>query len=197
MQIDLFPDEPTSGGNRLEEYVEMFWSGQRIYDEVLKVVGANKSKLKWVKINPNGVDIGVSSVERIENDAVATIDGERRELNAPMTSCKPQNGMYILGPGVYVVRLNVAVRMPSKAIGLSMPRSTLIRLGVVKCETAVFDPGYEGIGAQTIYIPISQLRIAENERWFQFIVADAMETGMTYTGRYQGEGIQKKRKSKQ
>jgi deoxycytidine triphosphate deaminase len=66
----------------------------------------------------------------------------------------------------------------------------------VKSETAVFDPGYEGIGIQTVYIPIKELRIAENERWFQFIVSEAMETGMTYAGRYQGEGMQKKRASK-
>jgi deoxycytidine triphosphate deaminase len=174
----------------------MFWSGRRIYDEVMKVVEANKDRLQFVKINPCGVDIGVSNVDRIEDDAVATIDGERRELNVPMTSCRPKDGMYVLKPGVYVVRLNVAVKIPPNAIGLSMPRSTLIRLGVVKCETAVFDPGYEGMGIQTVYIPIKELRIAESERWFQFIVADAMETGMTYMGRYQGEGMQKKRLSK-
>jgi deoxycytidine triphosphate deaminase len=178
--------------NRLEENVDMFWSGQRIYDEVLKVVETNKNHLKWVKINPCGVDIGVSSVDRIEDNAVATIDGERRELDTPLTTCKPRDGMYVLKPGVYVVRLNVAVRIPPNAIGFSMPRSTLIRLGVVKSETAVFDPGYEGIGIQTVYIPIKELRIAENERWFQFIVADASKTGAVYAGRYQGEGIQNK-----
>jgi deoxycytidine triphosphate deaminase len=167
----------------------MFWSGRRIYDEVMKVVEANKDRLQFVKINPCGVDIGVSNVDRIEDNAVATIDGERRELNMPMASCRSNNGMYVLKPGVYVVRLNVAVKIPPNAIGFSMPRSTLIRLGVVKSETAVFDPGYEGIGIQTVYIPIKELRIAENERWFQFIVADAMETGMTYSGKYQGEGI--------
>jgi deoxycytidine triphosphate deaminase len=170
----------------------MFWSGQRIYDEVLKVVEANKNKLKFVKINPSGVDIGVSSVDRIEGNSVATIDGERRELDKPMTPCKPQDGMYTLEAGVYVVRLNVAVRMPTNAVGFSFPRSTLNRLGVIKSETAIFDPGYEGIGVQTVYIPIKQMRIAENERWFQFVVADTVKTGMTYTGRYQGEGIRKK-----
>jgi deoxycytidine triphosphate deaminase len=176
----------------LEEAARMFWSGQKIYDEILKVVESNKDRLKYLKINPCGVDIGVSSVDRIDDNAIATIDGERRELNMTMTSCKLQNGMYALGPGVYVVRLNVAVKMPPNAIGLSMPRSTLIRLGVVKCETAVFDPGYEGIGIQTVYIPIKELRIGENERWFQFIVSDAMETGMIYDGKYQREGMQER-----
>jgi deoxycytidine triphosphate deaminase len=179
----------------LEEYIVMFWSGQRIYDDVLKVVEANKNKLKLVKINPCGVDIGVSSVDRIETNSVATIDGERRELDESMTPCKPQDGMYTLKMGVYVVRLNVAVRIPPNAVGFSFPRSTLNRLGVIKSETAIFDPGYEGIGVQTVYVPISQLRIAENERWFQFIVGDTMEGGMTYAGRYQGEGIRKNSKA--
>ena len=179
----------------LEECNSVFWSGQRIYDEILKVVEDNKNKLKLVKVNPCGVDIGVSAVDRIENNSIATIDGERRELDLPTTSCKPKAGMYTLGQGVYVVRLDVAVRMPPNAVGFSFPRSTLNRLGVIKSETAIFDPGYEGIGVQTVYIPIGQLRIAENERWFQFAVADSMETGMTYSGRYQGEGIQKKSKA--
>jgi deoxycytidine triphosphate deaminase len=169
----------------------MFWSGQRIYDEVLKVVEANKNKLKFVKINPCGIDIGVSNVDRIQDNAVATIDGERRELDVPMIPCRPTDGMYTLKPGVYVVRLNVAVRMPQNAVGFSFPRSTLNRLGVIKSETAVFDPGYEGFGVQTVYVPIRELRIAENERWFQFMVGDTAETSMTYAGRYQGEGIRK------
>ena len=174
----------------------MFWSGQRIYDEVLKVVEANKGRLQVVKINPCGVDIGVSNIDRIEENATALIDGERRELDIQKVSCKPQDGMYELRRGVYEVRLNVAVKIPPNAIGLCLPRSTLNRLGIIKSETAVFDPGYEGIGVQTVYIPIKGLRIAENERWFQFVVADAMKASQTYNGRYQGEGLQKARRTK-
>ncbi|WXG47083.1 MAG: hypothetical protein WED05_10555 [Candidatus Atabeyarchaeum deiterrae] len=170
----------------------MFWSGQRIFDEVLKVVEANKDALGKLKINPSGVDIGISSAERIQDDAIATIDGERRELDSKTVTYKPHEGYYALPRGVYVVRLNVAVKIPATAIGLSLPRSTLIRLGIIKCETAVFDPGYEGIGIQTVYIPIKELRIAENERWFQFLVADAKNSGMTYSGKYQGEGIRRR-----
>jgi dUTP pyrophosphatase len=169
----------------------MFWSGQRIYDEVLKVVGANKDRLEQLKINPCGVDIGVSNVDRIENNAIATIDGERRELDIQKVTVKPQNRMYELKCGVYEVRLSVAVRIPANAIGLCLPRSTLNRLGIIKSETAVFDPGYEGVGVQTIYVPIKELRIAESERWFQFVVADAMKASQIYNGRYQGEGIRK------
>jgi deoxycytidine triphosphate deaminase len=174
----------------------MFWSGQKIYDEVLKVVETNKDRLQGVKINPCGVDIGVSSIDRIEDGASATIDGDKRELDIPKVTYKPANGIYVLPRGVYEVRLNVAVRIPSNAIGLSLPRSTLNRLGVIKSETAVFDPGYEGIGVQTVYVPIKELRIAEHERWFQFVVSDAVTTGLTYKGRYQGEGIRKKRVAK-
>jgi dUTP pyrophosphatase len=174
----------------------MFWSGQRIYKEVLKVVEANRDRLQGIKINPCGVDIGVSNVDRIEDNATATIDGARRELDMPKISCKPQNGLYSLKRGVYEARLNVAVRIPINAIGLSFPRSTLNRLGVIKSETAVFDPGYEGIGVQTVYVPIKELRIAENERWFQFVVTDAMEASSAYNGRYQGEGIKKARKTR-
>jgi deoxycytidine triphosphate deaminase len=169
--------------------VFVFWSGQRIFDEVMKVVEANKDLPRKVKINPCGVDIGASSVERIEDGSVAFINGDRRELDMKTTNCKPQEGMFVLKRGVHVVHLNVAVKIPVNAIGLSFPRSTLIRLGVIKCETAVFDPGYEGFGVQTVYIPTKELRIAENERWFQFMVADAEKSGLTYKGRYQREGL--------
>ena len=167
----------------------MFWSGQRIFDEVMKVVQGNKDLLGKVKINPCGVDIGASSVERIEDNSVAIINGDRRELDTKTTECRPQEGMFVLKRGVYVVHLNVAVKIPVNAVGLSLPRSTLNRLGVIKSETAVFDPGYEGFGVQTIYVPIKELRIAENERWFQFMVADAEKTGQIYKGRYQREGL--------
>jgi len=167
----------------------VFWSGQRIFDEVMKVVEANKDLSGKVKINPCGVDIGASSVERIEDASVAFIDGDRRELDTKTANCKPQGGMFVLRRGVYIIHLNVAVRIPVNAIGLSLPRSTLNRVGVIKSETAVFDPGYEGFGVQTVYIPIKELRIAENERWFQLMVADAEKTGQIYEGRYQREGL--------
>nr|MDO8098774.1 hypothetical protein [Candidatus Njordarchaeota archaeon] len=167
----------------------MFWSGQRIFDEVMKVVEANKDLSSKAKINPCGVDIGASSVERIEDNTVAFIQGDRRELDMKTTDYKPQRGFFILKRGVHIVHLNVAVKIPVNAIGLSLPRSTLNRLGVIKSETAVFDPGYEGFGVQTVYIPIKELRIAENEPWFQFMVADAEKTGQTYKGRYQREGL--------
>ena len=167
----------------------MFWSGQKIFDEVMKAVEANKDLSSKVKINPCGVDIGASSVEQIEDNSVALIDGDRRELDTKTTNCKPQRGFFILKRGVYIVHLNVAVKIPLNAIGLSLPRSTLNRLGVIKSETAVFDPGYEGFGVQTVYIPIKELRIDQNERWFQFMVADAKKTGQTYKGRYQREGL--------
>lgn len=167
----------------------VFWSGQRIFDEVMKVVEANKDLLGKVKINPCGVDIGASGIERIEDTSVAFIDGDKRELDTKTTNCKPQEGMFVLKRGVYVVHLSVAVRIPLNAIGLSLPRSTLNRLGVIKSETAVFDPGYEGFGVQTVYVPIRELRIAENERWFQFMIAESEKSGLTYKGRYQREGL--------
>ena len=167
----------------------MYWSGQRIFDEVMKVVEANKDLSSKVKINPCGVDIGALSVERIEDNSVAFIDGDRRELDMKTTDCEPQKGFFVLKRGVHIVHLNVAVKIPINAIGLSLPRSTLNRLGVIKSETAVFDPGYEGFGVQTVYIPMKELRIAQDERWFQFMVADAEKTGQTYKGRYQREGL--------
>ncbi|MBI4017384.1 MAG: deoxycytidine deaminase [Candidatus Aenigmarchaeota archaeon] len=139
-----------------------------------------------VKINPNGVDVGVSEVWRIEEHARSTLHGKIRETEPPKTLVTPEGDFFVLAKGVYEVRLSNEVEIPQNAVAMLLPRSTLNRLGVIKSETAVWDSGYKGFGTQTVFVPIHSIRIHRDEKWFQLIFMDAEASG-TYEGHWQNE----------
>lgn len=141
-----------------------------------------------IKIQPAGVDVGVSEVWRISSGAVATLDGETRKVVPSKQLVKPGlDGFYSLRRGVYEVRLANKITVPSDAAVFVHPRSTLNRLGMLKSETGVWDPGYSGYGTQTVYVPISLYRIHVGEMWFQVVFMDAEAVGEAYRGHWQGE----------
>ncbi len=142
-----------------------------------------------VKINPNGVDIGVSEVWKINEDAEIEINGKIRSITPRKEVIKPENDFWILERGVYEVRIASKVTIPKNAIGLLLPRSTFNRLGIIKSETALWDSGYSGYGTQTVFVSVKKAKIHVNEPWFQLVFIDAKEPSQLYNGYYQEEKI--------
>ncbi len=56
-----------------------------------------------------------------------------------------EGGIYKLSPGAYKIRYLEYVKIPEDAIGIALPRSSLLRMGAT-IFSAVWDPGYEGRG---------------------------------------------------
>ncbi len=132
---------------------------------------------------PNGVDLTLDAVfaqtspGRIECGG-KTI-GERREL-------EPDNGMYTLEPGGYIVRYGERIHIPEGHIGFLYPRSSLLRNSCM-LDTAVWDAGYEGRGEGLLEVH-HEITIEHNARIAQLVLATADHDG-TYDGAYQNENM--------
>ncbi|NPA77011.1 MAG: deoxycytidine deaminase [Candidatus Diapherotrites archaeon] len=148
---------------------------------------------EYVKINPAGVDIAPKKIFRIPDGVTAVLDGKTRGFEAGKAvtwdayeEVPPRDGFWILEPGIYVAAFP-RVSVPNDVVGFAYPRSTLNRLGLVKVETAVFDPGYEGEFTQTWLVPI-RAKIRVGEAWVQMVyIRLEAEPEETYDGYWQGE----------
>ncbi len=148
---------------------------------------------EYVKINPAGVDIAPKKIFRIPENVAAVLDGKTRgfERNGTVSwdayeEVSPDGEFWILEPGIYVVAFPKVV-VPEDVVGFAFPRSTLNRLGLIKVQTAVFDPGYEGEFTQTWFVPI-RAKIRAGEAWVQLVYVRLEEMpGETYDGYWQGE----------
>ena len=141
-----------------------------------------------IKINPNGVDVKVSEVWKIDDNTVSVLNGKVRETNPQKKLMEPDDqGFYNLVNGIYEVRIANEVEIPNKFTGMLLPRSSLNRLGMIKSESALWDSGYKGFGTQTIFIPIKLFKIHKNDFWFQFILLSSEESKNLYDGHWQNE----------
>lgn len=156
------------------------WSGKKTAQFV--------SQPPEIKINPNGVDLGVSEVWLIRNDAVSVFNGKTRMTMPEKEKVLPDaEGFYNLQQGTYEVRVANEVSVPLNAVGKLYPRSSLNRLGVIKSDTAIGDSGYRGFCTQTIHVPIKLFRVHKDERWFQLVFEDCEPVEEGYQGHWQGE----------
>jgi deoxycytidine triphosphate deaminase len=156
----------------------MIWTGKRVA-ELIK-------QPPMVGINPNGVDLRVIEVFRIDENSTSVLKGKQR--NVTQNKIEPdEEGFYNLERGLYSVRIANEVSIPRDAVGKLFPRSSLNRLGMIKSETAIWDPGYTGFGTQTVFIGIKKFRIHKDEFWFQFTLEDAEVSDKQYDGHWQGE----------
>ncbi|GAB3703377.1 dUTP diphosphatase [Halorubrum pallidum] len=144
---------------------------------------AGDADLDDTQQQPNGVDLTLGAVfEQAESGFVGRDEkrvGEREEL-------APDDGIYRLDAGAYVVRYGEPVRIPEERIGFVLPRSTLLRNSCT-LDTAVWDAGYEGVGEGRLDVGHA-IDIEPGARIAQLVLAEADHEG-TYTGAYQGENL--------
>ena len=150
------------------------WSG----DEVFKwLMNANPEN-----IQPNGVDLTVSEVYEI------TEMGQLRKESRKIPEYKVLKGeKWSLKPGGYVIRYGEWIKIPLNAVGLVLPRSSLLRMGAT-IYTALWDSGYEGrgIGLLQVFNPHGIL-LEKGSRIAQLIFISARSYG-EYKGIWKKEG---------
>ncbi len=147
----------------------------------------------WVKINPTGVDVAPKVVFRIPEATVYfkgkergfIIDGRFVSLREALEPVKPVDEFYELDPGRYYV-VFPRIRVPLEYTGFAYPRSSFNRLGVIKSQTAVFDPGYEGEWNQT-FLFLTPAKIHVDEAWVQVVFVRNEGVSGRYSGHWQGE----------
>jgi len=146
-------------------------------------VATHIEETEEAQVQPNGVDLTLSAVfEQTSPGRVGRDDktiGDRRERD-------PEDGVYRLDPGGYVVRYGERIHVPREHVGFLYPRSSLLRNSCM-LDTAVWDAGYEGRGEGLleVYHPVELERHA---RVAQLVLAMASHE-TEYNGSYQGENI--------
>jgi dUTP pyrophosphatase len=142
-----------------------------------------------VQINPNGIDLTLRLVQRIEGQGALGFGNTDRRI--PTTSeLKWSSGPLSLTPGIYKVTYNEIVHMPMNLVAIARPRSSLLRCGAT-VETAVWDSGYNGRSESLLVVHNpSGLELLPNARLVQlvfFLNSKPLKKG--YSGRYQRENL--------
>ncbi|MFC7041514.1 deoxyuridine 5'-triphosphate nucleotidohydrolase [Halonotius sp. GCM10025705] len=146
-------------------------------------VGQHITPLDDPQLQPNGVDLTAAAIYEQTDAGQIGCDGktigERREI-------EPDDSVFQLDPGAYVVQYGETVHIPDGHIGFIYPRSSLMRNSCM-LHTAVWDAGYEGKGEGLLEIH-HEIEIEQGARIAQLVLAEADHEG-TYNGSYQGEHV--------
>lgn len=149
-----------------------------------RFVAERLDELTEAQVQPNGVDLTLGAVyEQVEPGRIGREGkrvGERREV-------APEDGVYALDTGSYVVEYGDRVVIPDGHVGFLYPRSSLLRNSCM-LDTAVWDAGYEGRGEGLLEVH-HPIELEAGARIAQLVLAEAAHEG-TYEGSYQGENIE-------
>ncbi len=155
-------------------------SGDEIDLLVKKIVSVDSGEQK----QPAGFDVTVSNIQSFPRTRF-TLGIEKGE-NSALTQVPADGSYFDLDPGAYFVELNEITTIPPDAIGILLPRSTLLRNGL-DVRTALFDPGYSG-QPKVMLVCHRPARIQKFSRIGQLIILKSdREFPSKYSGRYQGE----------
>lgn len=152
---------------------------------------------KYVKINPNGVDLAPIKIYYIPDEGyVSFLDRNKRgffrgdvftEIYQAKKIIEPRDSYYYIKKGLVIEAVFPRVRVPADFVGIIYPRSTLNRLGIIKSQTGLLDSGYNGTPTQTFYFTLSA-KINVNESWIQLTFVKCIEkVKKEYSGYYQNK----------
>lgn len=150
------------------------WSGEEI--------------AKWIKnythtsIQPNGVDLTLEEIYTFQT--LGFLAKNSREIPEYR---KIPGTVFNLRPGAYVIRYKEWIKIPLNAIGIVLPRSSLLRMGAT-IYSALWDSGYEGrgVGLLSVFNPHG-IKIEKGARIAQIFFISARSSG-EYKGIWKGEG---------
>jgi deoxycytidine triphosphate deaminase len=156
-------------------------SGEEISPLIQKIVSADSGKQE----QPAGYDVSVNKIHSFPKtkQSIGVTKGENSALQeVPLVD----DYFELNEPGAYFVDLNEITTIPKDAIGILLPRSTLLRNGL-DVRTALFDPGYSG-QPKVMLVCHRPARIQRFARIGQLIIIKSDREFFTqYSGQYQGE----------
>jgi dUTP pyrophosphatase len=141
------------------------------------------------QVQPAGVDLRVSEVYKAGGPGALTREGKKLP---GYVEVEHRDGAWSLGPGYYIERFAEIVEIPLNAVGICLPRSTLLRMGA-SLTCALWDPGYRGRGYSLLTVYNEHgIRLERGARIAQmvFLRLEA-KARQGYQGSYQGEGVWK------
>jgi dUTP pyrophosphatase len=141
------------------------------------------------QIQPNGIDLTVESVWRLQGAGALGVTNEARILPGRERVAVGADGMHGLSPGTYMVRYRETVALPLDLMAFGRPRSSLLRCGAA-LHTAVWDAGYQGRSESLLVVYASEgVRVAVGARLLQLVFVRLETSTHGYAGVYQGENL--------
>lgn len=167
------------------------WSGKHMKNYI------NLGDIPDDRVTPNGVDLSIDKLFRQRGNVILTVNKHETDKGVlwEMTTRNNIAGLsgkegWMVSPGYYTVQWAEHIGIPTDAIGLLLPRSTLLRT----CATiygAVWDRGYRGVGQSGFHV-FDYLMLERGTPLAQMIFIKATDWGNLYDGQYQGENIDTK-----
>jgi deoxycytidine triphosphate deaminase len=155
-------------------------SGEEIASLIQKVNHADSGEQK----QPAGFDVTVSRVHSYPKTIFSL--GIAKGEHSPLEDVPLVDGYFELSDGAYFVELNEITTIPKDAVGILLPRSTLLRNGL-DLRTALFDPGYSG-QPKVMLVCHRPARLQRFARIGQLVILKSdREFSSQYAGQYQGE----------
>jgi dUTP pyrophosphatase len=132
-----------------------------------------------------GFDLSVKEIMGLKDGGILDFDNTIRHIPEHKVLKKTDNA-WKLKPGGYLVRYNEIVEVPYDAVGVVLPRSSLMRVGGT-IFSAVWDPGYKGRGVG-LMVTYAEITIHQNTRIAQLMfIKTNRKTEKGYSGEYQNE----------
>jgi dUTP pyrophosphatase len=132
-----------------------------------------------------GFDLSIKELIELQDGGIVDFDNSKRSIPKHKT-ITPVDGKWEIKPGGYLVKYNEVVEVPLNAIGMVLPRSSLMRCGATVCS-AVWDPGYKGRGIGLLIVT-TKITLYENTRIAQIILIKTEKSvSEGYSGTYQNE----------
>lgn len=161
--------------------------GMLILPKKMVELGYVKSRQEGWSLESNqfqqiGLDVRVCKIQRIVG--TATIMRFEKQLPSYVDIDRNQDECWFLTPGVYALECMEECQIPQGFEGKLIHRSTFNRSGCF-ITGSVYDPGYKGIIAGTMYSHINML-VEFGTRIAQFQMQTA-EMGELYDGDYQNQ----------
>ncbi|MBC7091709.1 MAG: deoxyuridine 5'-triphosphate nucleotidohydrolase [Nitrososphaeria archaeon] len=135
------------------------------------------------QVQVNGVDLTVERIFRLNGVGIILCNDVRLP---EYVEVKCDNGKFFLEKGVYVVQVKERISIPLDTVGICLPRSSLVRMGV-QVGSALWDSGY--VGYSKILLNVGNPIIIEKGARFAQLVLIRCEKKANegYRGRYQNE----------
>lgn len=145
--------------------------------------------LREENIQPNAVDLRVAKVELVGEGDFYLFDNDKKHretveiLPEMMTIDGKEMKMFHLLPSYYKITLDHRIEVGVHESGWTVPRSTLIRNGVI-IFTALYDSGYKGPMVCGMLVTSGDFYLEHDARIAQYICTDAESVNL-YKGSYQ------------
>jgi len=139
------------------------------------------------QIQPAGIDLRIGEIHVFQEHGFLGVRGRKIPTSKPLES---EGDKWLLKPGYYKIVFMDAIAIPSNAVGMCFPRSSLLRMGVT-LGCAVWDPGYRGRGEALLIVGNPHgVEIEVGARVAQLVFIRVYpQLGERYSGIYQGERL--------